>query len=119
MRDEAKERILEESRRSHLLFMNQTWSTADPFAVGFHTLKICNRIDKAIADFRKGKSTYLAVAVHNRAGKSEIMSVTLPPHFLGEFPDKSVMAVTYSSDIKSFAKKMKLEFMGSPNGPEP
>lgn len=99
MKPAYEESLLEEARRSHLFFMDHTWTGAEDFQVGFHTQRICSRIDRAMQDFRNGKSTYLAVAVHNRAGKSEIMSVTLPPHFLGEFPSESVMAVTYSSDI--------------------
>jgi predicted phage terminase large subunit-like protein len=89
------------ARKSHLEFMQYAWikGDKDPLIVGFHTKKICLRIDRAMEDFRKGISTYLLISVHPRAGKSEIVSRYLGPHFLGEFPDKEVMQVTYQATL--------------------
>jgi predicted phage terminase large subunit-like protein len=50
-------------------------------------------------DFRNEKSTFLIIKVPFRHGKSEIISDFLPEHFLGEFPDKDVMIVTYAADL--------------------
>ena len=79
--------------------MAYCWRKTEPFVVGFHTRKICERIDKAIADFRKGKSTYLTINLHHRSGKSDILSRFLPPHFLGEFPECEVMSTTYKAGL--------------------
>lgn len=88
------------ARSSHLEFMNYTWvKKGDPFIAGFHTKKICDRIDKAFDDFRNGISTYLKISVHHRSGKSDILSRYLPPHFLGEFPDKEVISTTYQAGL--------------------
>lgn len=89
------------SRVSHLQFMKYTWvkKEAEPLVVGFHTRRICERIDRAMDDFRAGKSSYLLISVHPRAGKSDLVSRYLGPHFLGEFPDKEVMQVTYQSTL--------------------
>ena len=90
--------LIKAARKSHLNFMAYCWKSMDEFTIGFHTKKICHKIDKAIENYRNGKSTYLAIAVHNRSGKSQIVSRYLPPHFLGEFPDNSVITATYSQD---------------------
>lgn len=89
----------EKARRHHLDFMQYTWAKTEPFVVGFHTRKICERIDRAFEDFRNGKSTYLIVNVHHRSGKSDILSRYLPPHFLGEFPDKEIISVSFKAAL--------------------
>lgn len=94
----ARDKDILKLRGSHLLFMWKTWKAVDKFTAGFHTQKICSRIDKAIEDYRNGKSSYISIAVHPRAGKSEMISKYLPPHFLGEFPDNNVLSTTYNMD---------------------
>jgi phage terminase large subunit-like protein len=92
------------ARESHLAFMQYCWmkdGERDPMVVGFHTRAICERIDKAIVDLKNGKSTYLLISVHHRSGKSDILSRFLGPHFLGEFPDREVMQVTYQANLAS------------------
>jgi predicted phage terminase large subunit-like protein len=90
---------LNENRLHHLNFMDYTWRKRDPFIKGFHTKKICTRIDQAFEDFRNGKSTYLLINVHHRSGKSDIVSRYLGAHFLGEFPDQEVMQVSYQAAL--------------------
>ena len=89
----------DESRKHHLDFIDYTWTSIDPFVVGFHTKKICAEIDEAIENFRKGISSYLLISVHPRSGKSVIVSRYLGPHFLGEFPDKEVLQVSYQANL--------------------
>lgn len=48
---------------------------------------------------KHGKSTYLIVKVHPRAGKSEILSQNLTAHFMGAFPDKDAMICCYNSAL--------------------
>lgn len=87
-------------RYSHLAFMKHCWQKPfEPFVVGIHTKEICRLIDNAINDLRNNKSTFLLIKVHFRAGKSDIVSRYLPPHFLGEFPDKDVMVVGYGQSL--------------------
>jgi predicted phage terminase large subunit-like protein len=87
------------ARRNHLDFIQYTWSHAEPYVVGQHTRLICERIDQAIAAYRAGVSTFLAISIPFRHGKSEIASRALPPHWLGLFPDSQVMLATYSADL--------------------
>jgi len=77
----------------------------EPLAIGIHTREICRLIDEAIDNFRQGQSTFLLIKVHFRAGKSDIISRYLPPHFLGEFPDKDVIVVSYGQSLsESFSR---------------
>ena len=88
------------ARYSHLDFMRYCWQKPyEPLVVGMHTREICRLIDEAMDNFRKGQSTFLLIKVHFRAGKSDIVSRFLPPHFLGEFPDKDVMVVSYGQSL--------------------
>ena len=98
----AKQDLIEDAQSNHLSFMQHTWMKDDrmnPFVVGFHTRKICQRIDKAFKDYKNGKSTYLLISVHHRSGKSDIVSRYLAPHFLGEFPSDEVMQVSYKAEF--------------------
>jgi predicted phage terminase large subunit-like protein len=86
------------AKKAHLEFMRYCWRGMQSFIPGFHTSKICELIDSAIADFRNGKTTYLLINVHPRSGKSDIVSRYLGPHFLGEFPESEVMQVSFAAD---------------------
>ena len=79
--------------------MRYAWLKKSDFIVGFHTKKICERIDRAFEDFRNGKSSYILINVHHRSGKSDIVSRYLGAHFLGEFPDQEVMQVSYQANL--------------------
>lgn len=84
---------------SHLEFIKYCWSKKKPYNVGRHTRTICHLIDEAVEDFKNGKSTFLVVKVHPRAGKSEILSQNLTAHFIGAFPDEEVMICCYNSAL--------------------
>lgn len=94
------EKILEQelARRKHLNFVQYTWRQSGSFLIGYHTIVICNLIDKAFENYRSGKSTFFIVCVPYRHGKSELTSRTMIPHFLGEFPEKEVILVTHTAD---------------------
>lgn len=88
------------AQKSHLAFIKYCWQNpSEKFIVGIHTREICRLVDEAIKNLKQGKSTFLLVKVHFRAGKSDIVSRYLPPHFLGEFPDKDVMVVGYAQSL--------------------
>jgi predicted phage terminase large subunit-like protein len=87
------------ARKGHLDFMDHAWAKKEPFQKGFHTRRICAEIDLAIERFRRGESTYILIAVHPRSGKTDLVSRYLGPHFLGEFPDKEVIQVSYQANL--------------------
>lgn len=103
-------------RYSHLAFIKHCWQKTDEkYAVGRHTRTICHLIDTAIEDFKKGKSTYLVVKVHPRAGKSEILSQNLTAHFIGAFPDKDAMICCYNSALAVKNSKLAMGIINSEN----
>lgn len=93
------------ARRSHLEFMKFMWQKRDELKIGVHTKTICSRIDKAVEDYKKGKSTYLAIKCPFRHGKSDIVSRYLPANFIGKFPEEEVIVSGYSlSLVRTFSK---------------
>jgi phage terminase large subunit-like protein len=94
-----KKRELQAAKNQHLDFMKYTWvkDKDDPFIPGYHTEKICTIIDDAINRFKDGESVFIRIKIHQRAGKSDIVSRYLPPHFVGLFPDTEVMCVSYNA----------------------
>lgn len=102
------------SRYSHLAFIKHCWQKQDePYVVGRHTKTICHLIDTAIEDLKHGKSTYLVIKVHPRAGKSEILSQNLTAHFIGEFPDKDAMICCYNSVLALKNSKLARDIIRS------
>ena len=84
----------------HLNFMAYTWQNkSESFAVGLHTKEICKSIDLAIDKFRQDISSFLVITVPPRHGKSQIVSRTLPAHFLGLFPDCKVILSGHTADL--------------------
>lgn len=98
------------ARKSHLAFMRYCWqNSSEKFHVGLHTKEICRLIDESIEALHNNQSTFLLIKVHFRAGKSDIVSRYLPPHFLGEFPDKDIMVVGYAQSlVDNFSKFSRL-----------
>ncbi len=93
------------ARRRHLDFVKVCWQEDDAYIPGLHFSAICNRIDQAFQDFRKGESTFLILNVPPRHGKSLLTSKTLPGHFMGEFPGASVIVSSYGQDLASHFSK--------------
>ncbi|MGD8307623.1 MAG: terminase family protein [Ignavibacteria bacterium] len=105
-------------RKSHLKYIDYCWQKnkeTDPFIVGFHTRAICKEIDQAFENFRNGISTNIMISVHQRSGKSDIVSRYLSPHFLGEFPDQEVMQVSRSASLAERFSAFGRNILKSPN----
>lgn len=105
--------------RSLLAFMQFCWMSPDRFVVGRHTRAICNRLTRAVEEWREGKSTFLIVKVPFRHGKSEICSIFLPAYFLGRNADRqpSVILTGYGGDlVAGFSKKCRKLIKGDAYG---
>jgi len=90
------------AKREHVEFMRYCWTfdkKKDPFIVGRHTKVICDKIDNAIASYRKGRSVFLILTIPFRHGKSQIVSRYLPPRILGLFKNIEVLVGTYGADL--------------------
>lgn len=76
----------------------RSFPPAQHYAYGKHTLGMMARIQKASEDYDRGISSYLAICVPFRHGKSDVSSRRLPAwHLLGH-PDDEVALVAHSSD---------------------
>jgi predicted phage terminase large subunit-like protein len=87
----AKFRMLE--------FMKAVRQDSRPLIVGRHTSAITTRLDRAMYDYKNGKSTYLICTVPFRHGKSEIISRHFPPFFLGHNPESEIILSTYGEEL--------------------
>lgn len=112
--DRAKALQVSESmgpQRAELLaFLQHCWWSAEPLRIGMHTRAICQRIDRAIADFENGISSRLIIKVPFRHGKSEIVSRALPAYFLGRCAAKrpDVIVASYAATLsESFSRRAK------------
>lgn len=89
------------SRYNLLRFIQSVRQDSRPLLVGVHTREITARLDRAVDDYRAGKSTYLLITVPFRHGKSEIVSRHFPPYFLGHFPDAEMILATYGQTLSN------------------
>jgi len=99
-------------------FLKGVWWKPWTLLIGRHTKAICSRIDKAIADYFKGKSTFLLIAVPFRHGKSDISSRALPPFFLAKCReaglDPDVMMSGYGDTLVQGFSKDAMGIIQSP-----
>lgn len=96
------------ARKSHLEFMRYTWLQSSPFVAGFHTEEISKWLDEAFEKYRNGISSYGLVSLHPRSGKSQLISRSAIPHFLGEFPQGEVICTSYNqTTVEKFSKDAK------------
>ena len=71
--------------------------TKPDYEVSWHHRVLCEYIDL----FVEGKIRNLAVSMPPRHGKSEVGSRRTPAYILGKYPDKSIIACSYSADLAS------------------
>ena len=82
-----------------LEFIRTVRSSDRPFIIGRHTRAITSRLDRALYDYRHGKSTYLIITVPFRHGKSEIVSRHFPGYVFGQCPEAEMILATYSDSL--------------------
>lgn len=104
MQDDSRLRSIEaryRARHGMLDFMRAVWWNPQPLVVGRHTRAICDRLTRAIEDWRRGISTFLLIAVPFRHGKSDMASIALPSYFLGRCADAQpdVIMATYGASL--------------------
>lgn len=88
------------ARKSLIHFVRKTWQkNNEPFIVGHHTREVACALDEACDRLAKGQSTYLAIKIPFRHGKSDIASRYLPCYFLGRFPEKEIVHTTYGASL--------------------
>lgn len=108
VKQEAQRR---QAGRQHLLgFMHYVWWNTWGLIIGRHTRAISDRITKAVDDFEAGRSTFLVIEVPIRHGKSDMVSIALPPYFLGRcaYMQPDVITSGYGAEhVEDFSRKAR------------
>lgn len=77
---------------------------------GIHSRALGDRLTQAVDDFKRGQSTFLAVKIPFRHGKSDDISRAFPAYALGELReyDPDVIISSYGADLsETFSRKVK------------
>ena len=102
---------LEWARRHYLQYCEFAHHGA--WVPGRHHALICDRLDAIV----QGDLKRLMICMPPRHGKSMAVTETFPSYFLGRFPDRRVMEVSYNDTFaQKFGRKNreKIEEFGSP-----
>lgn len=86
----------ERARRSILGFVHATFPN---YKSGWVHELICKELDFFLAEVAEGKAPRLMLFVPPRHGKSELVSRRFPAYALGKYPDLSIIAASYGSDL--------------------
>lgn len=112
---DAYVKMLEAARMSFLAFLRTVWWMPHPLQIGRHTRAICERLTRAVADFEKGKSTFLLINVPFRHGKSDLVSRAFPAWFLGccsKVQPSVIMSGYGASLVETFSRQTKAIIRG-------
>lgn len=78
------------------------------YQAGWVHLDICKRLDRFAKQVAEGKSPRLMLQMPPRHGKSLLASIYFPAWFLGNYPDKEVIATSYSGALAMvFSRKVR------------
>lgn len=74
--------------------------------LGKHLKYVCEETEKLI--HREVKENILILSLPPQHGKSQCISETLPSYFLGKYPDKRVIEISYGDDLaRKFGRRNK------------
>ncbi len=91
-------KLEEKARRSLIAF---TKYTKPSYKVGWFNRLLARELDRFLADVVALKCPRLIIEAPPRHGKSELASRRFPAYALGRYPDMSIIATSYSSDLAS------------------
>ena len=97
-REEALALQDELARRKLMPFIR---STKPDYKVGWFNRLLARELDKFLDDVIAERSPRLLIMAPPRHGKSEVVSRRFPAYALGRFPDLSIIATSYASDLAS------------------
>ena len=91
-----------------------TLYTFPKFKMGWFHREVCRELDEFLADVVAGKSPRLILTAPPRHGKSQLVSREFPAYLLGRYPDMSVIACSYSSELSTRMNRDVQRIMDSP-----
>lgn len=86
----------EMARRSLIHFTLHTYPT---YQAGWFHRDVAARLDRFLADVIALRSPRMMLFAPPRSGKTELVSRRFPAHALGRFPDLSIIATSYASEL--------------------
>lgn len=86
------------ARLSMIGFVKYTYPQ---YLMGWCHEEICGKLEKFLEDVRHKKSPRLMICMPPRSGKSELGSRRFPAYVFGRYPNMSIIATSYSSDLAS------------------
>ena len=100
---ENKEVLKELLRRSlaRQTLLGFTLYTFPEYQAGWVHEEICQKLDDFLDKVKRKESPRLMLNMPPRHGKTEIISRRFPAYVLGRYPDTSIIATSYSSDLAS------------------
>ena len=100
---ENKEVLKELLRRSlaRQTLLGFTLYTFPEYQAGWVHEEICQKLDYFLDKVKRKESPRLMLTMPPRSGKTEIASRRFPAYVLGRYPDTSIIATSYSSDLAS------------------
>ena len=100
---ENKEALKEILRRSlaRQTLLGFTLYTFPEYQAGWVHEEICQKLDEFLDKVRRKESPRLMLTMPPRSGKTEIASRRFPAYVLGRYPDTSIIATSYSSNLAS------------------
>lgn len=100
---ENKEVLKELLRRSlaRQTLLGFTLYTFPEYQAGWVHEEICQKLDDFLDKVKRKESPRLMLTMPPRSGKTEIASRRFPAYVLGRYPDTSIIATSYSSDLAS------------------
>ncbi|MEN6533972.1 MAG: phage terminase large subunit [Bryobacteraceae bacterium] len=91
--------IMDEQARRHLLpFVLRTFPG---YEAGWFAREVCEALDWFISEVAAKRSPRLILEAPPRHGKSELVSRRFPAFAYGKYPDLSIIAASYGSDLAS------------------
>lgn len=107
IREELKKELARRNYSDYCLYVHRgTW------ILGKHLELVCKSVEDLI--YRRIKQNILIISMPPQHGKSQAVTETLPSYYLGKFPSKRVIEVSYGDDLaRRFGRRNKqkvLEF---------
>jgi predicted phage terminase large subunit-like protein len=110
LKEKAKREELNKIKNNYAEYC--IYSHRGNWILGEHLKLVCSNIEDLI--FRKIKENILIISMPPQHGKSQCVTETLPSYYLGKFPSRRVIEVSYGDDLaQRFGRRNKekiLEF---------
>lgn len=105
IREELEKELARRSYSDYCVYVHRgTW------ILGKHLKLVCKSVEDLI--YRRIKQNILIISMPPQHGKSQAVTETLPSYYLGKFPTKRVIEVSYGDDLaRRFGRRNKQKIL--------